>query len=83
LKVINSITISDLTVIMTEESETFAPLVGSQYTLATYKNPFGFSLQVVQASEDIVLGAGDKDAAEVCSFYSSHWVALMGCFDLA
>ncbi|KAH9961311.1 hypothetical protein BC827DRAFT_1260505 [Russula dissimulans] len=64
-QVINSITISDLAVVITEPSETFAPLVSSQHTLATYRNPFGFSLQVVQASEDIVLGVGGQDAAEL------------------
>lgn len=71
-KVINSVTISDLEVILTEQSEAFAPLASSQHTLATYKNPFGFSLQVVQAAEDIILGEGGKDAAEVCSFCSRH-----------
>lgn len=71
-KVINSVTISDLEVIVTEQSEAFAPLASSQHTLATYKNPFGFSLQVVQAAEDIILGEGGKDAAEVCSFCSRH-----------
>lgn len=65
-KVIDSVTISDLEVIMTEHSEAFAPLASSQHTLATYKNPFGFSLQVVQAAEDIILGEGGQDVAEVC-----------------
>jgi hypothetical protein len=47
-------------------------LASSQHTLATYKNPFGFSLQVVQAAEDIILGAGGQDAAEVYYFYPRH-----------
>ncbi|KAI0298570.1 hypothetical protein BC826DRAFT_1096594 [Russula brevipes] len=64
-EIINSISISDLAVIMTEPSEAFAPLASSQHTLATYKNPFGFSLQVVQAAEDIIMGAGGHDAAEL------------------
>ena len=71
-KVINSVTILDLEVIVTEQSEAFAPLASSQHTLATYKNPFGFSLQVVQAAEDIILGDGGQNAAEVCSFYPRH-----------
>lgn len=78
LKVIDSITISDLEVIMTGQSEAFEPLASSQHTLATYKNPFGFSLQVVQAAEDIVLGAGDQDAAEVRSSCPCCLRALMG-----
>lgn len=71
-KVIDSVTISDLEVIVTEQSEAFAPLASSQHALATYKNPFGFSLQVVQAAEDMILGEGGQDAAEVCSFCSRH-----------
>jgi hypothetical protein len=62
---------SDLEVIMTEQSEAFQPLASSQHTLATYKNPFGFSLQVVQAAENISLGAGGQEAAEVHSFLST------------
>jgi hypothetical protein len=77
-KVINSITISDLEIIVTEQSEAFAPLASSQYTLATYKNPFGFSLQVMQAAEDIILGENGQNAAEVCSFCSRHHQILMG-----
>jgi hypothetical protein len=51
---------------MTEQGEASAPLASSQHSLATYKNPFGFSLQVVQAEEDIILGEGGQDTAEVC-----------------
>ncbi|KAI0063538.1 hypothetical protein BV25DRAFT_1915044 [Artomyces pyxidatus] len=65
LEVIQSISLSDLEVVMTEQGEAFAPLASSQHTLATYKNPFGFSLQVVQASEDITLGLGGVDIAEL------------------
>jgi hypothetical protein len=71
-KVIDSVIISDLEVIVTEQGEAFAPLASSQHTLATYKNPFGFSLQVVQAAEDIVLRANGQDAAEVCSNCLRH-----------
>ena len=63
---------------MTEQSEVFAPLVSSQHTLATYKNPFGFSLRVVQAAEDIILGDNGQNAAEVCSFCPHHNQMLMG-----
>lgn len=61
VKIIDSVTISDLEVIMTEKSEAFGPVASSQYTLATYKNPFGFSLQVVQAAAEILI----EDAAGV------------------
>ena len=77
-KVINSITISDFEIIMTEQSEAFEPLASSQHALATYKNPFGFSLQVVQAAEDIMIGAGGHDAAEVRPFFAHRLRALMG-----
>ena len=77
-KIINSITISDLEVIMTEQSEAFEPLASSQHTLATYKNPFGFSLQVVQAAEDIIIGTGGQGAAEVRPFSAHRLLALMG-----
>ena len=58
---------------MTEQSEAFAPLASSQHTLATYKNPFGFSLRVVQAAEDIILGEDGQNAAEVCLFFLSAY----------
>lgn len=77
LKVINSVTISDLEVIVTEQSEAFAPLASSQHTLATYKNPFGFSLRVVQASENIILGEDGQNAAEVRPFCPRHYLILM------
>lgn len=55
---------------MNDQEETFAPLTSSKHTLAQYKNPFGFSLQVVQASEDIILGASGVDIAHVLIFDS-------------
>jgi len=51
---------------MTEQSMAFSPPTSSQYTLATYKNPFGFSLQVVQSAEDITLVTSGINVAEVC-----------------
>lgn len=63
---------------MTEQSEAFAPLASSQHTLATYKNPFGFSLQVVQAAEDIILEKDGQNAAEVYFFCPRHHQMLMG-----
>jgi hypothetical protein len=53
---------------MQNQAEAFDPLASSKFTLATYKNPFGFSLQVVQAATDIVMNAQGTDIAEVISF---------------
>lgn len=67
MKVIQSIAISDFSVQMTSQDEAYAPLVGSDTTLAQYKNPFGFSLQVVQSTVDMIIGLANNgtDAAEV------------------
>ena len=48
-----------------EWKEAFAPLASSKETLATYKNPFGFSLAVIEAGENITLGAGGTSVATV------------------
>jgi hypothetical protein len=65
LQIIDSITIKDMELVMTDSGEAFAPLASSKDTLATYQNPFGFSLQVIQASANITLGAGGISAAQV------------------
>ena len=67
---------------MTEQSEAFEPLASSQYTLVKYKNPFGFSLQVVQAAEDIIIGAGGQDAAEVRTFFRASSPCSDGCLSV-
>lgn len=64
-QIIDSIALSDLEIAMTEQGQAFAPLASSQHTLATYRNPFGFSLQVIQSAEDIILGASGLDFAEL------------------
>ena len=63
--VIQSIEMTDLELVMTEQSQAFAPLASSQQVLAQYKNPFGFSLQVVKSGEDLKLSALGLDIAEV------------------
>ncbi|KAI0370690.1 hypothetical protein BV20DRAFT_966193 [Pilatotrama ljubarskyi] len=63
--IIQSIDMSDLELVMTEQDQAFAPSASSKHVLAQYKNPFGFSLQVVQGAEDIILGAGGTDVAEL------------------
>lgn len=40
---------------MTESDEDYAPLASSNNTVAVYRNPFGFSLQVVESAEHIIL----------------------------
>ncbi|TFY72142.1 hypothetical protein EVG20_g865 [Dentipellis fragilis] len=61
--IIQSIAMSDLEVVMLTGDEAFAPLASSQNTIAEYKNPFGFSLQVVKSAEDITLAAQGADIA--------------------
>ncbi|KDQ57731.1 hypothetical protein JAAARDRAFT_69819 [Jaapia argillacea MUCL 33604] len=63
--IIQSIAMSDLAVVMTEDDETWSPLASSNFTLAKYKNPFGFSLQVISAAEDIILSTGNTSVAEL------------------
>lgn len=66
-QVIQSVDISDFALTMTEQGEAFAPAASSKHLLAQYKNPFGFSLQVIQSSENITLASQGVDAAEVCT----------------
>lgn len=50
---------------MQTQQEAFAPLSGSNNTVAEYKNPFGFSLQVIESAVNMTLGAGGVSAASV------------------
>lgn len=50
---------------MLSQDQAFAPLTSSQNTLATYRNPFGFSLQVVASGENITLTQGGSGFATV------------------
>jgi len=63
--VIQSIELNDLSVTIQTPDQAFAPPTSSEYTLVKYKNPFGFSLQVVEAGETIVLRANGNDVAQV------------------
>ena len=65
VKVIQSITLNDLSVTMQISNQAFAPLADSELTLVRYRNPFGFSLQVVEVGETIILGSGGIDVAQV------------------
>ena len=50
---------------MKTQDQQFAPPTSSKFTLAKYKNPFGFSLQVVQSGQNITLGSGGTSVAEL------------------
>ncbi|RDX40651.1 hypothetical protein OH76DRAFT_1365915 [Lentinus brumalis] len=63
--IIQSIEMSDLELVMTEQGQAFAPDASSRHILTQYKNPFGFSLQVVKSGEDITLAAQGTDVAEL------------------
>lgn len=60
LKIIESITLADFGIVMTDPSQAYAPLASSSYTTAVYKNPFGFSLQVVQSAVDMTVGLANN-----------------------
>jgi hypothetical protein len=45
---------------MTTPSEAFAPLAGSNDTVAQYSNPFGFTLQVIQSTVNLVVGLANN-----------------------
>lgn len=66
-QIIQSIAISDLEVEMVSQDEAFAPPTSSKFTLAQYKNPFGFSLQVIESGENITITNAGADVAEVGS----------------
>ncbi|KDR75403.1 hypothetical protein GALMADRAFT_553913 [Galerina marginata CBS 339.88] len=65
LEVIQSIALNDLEVTLKTQGQTFSPPTSSQHTVAQYKNPFGFSLQVIEAGQTIVLGNGGVDIAQL------------------
>ncbi|KAJ3850500.1 hypothetical protein EV368DRAFT_84496 [Lentinula lateritia] len=65
LDVIQSITLADLTVVLNDDSEAYDPSTSSSFTSASYKNPFGFSLQVVQSATDIILSSNGVNIAEL------------------
>ncbi|RPD57468.1 hypothetical protein L226DRAFT_588694 [Lentinus tigrinus ALCF2SS1-7] len=63
--IIQSIEMSDLELVMTEQSLAFAPDASSKHILTQYKNPFGFSLQAVKRGEDITLAAQGTNVAQL------------------
>ncbi|PPQ89568.1 hypothetical protein CVT25_012240 [Psilocybe cyanescens] len=65
LEVIQAIDLNDLEITMKTAGQAFAPPTSSLHTVAHYKNPFGFSLQVVEAGQTIVLASGGPQIAKL------------------
>lgn len=63
--IIDSISLVDLAVTIKEDSQAYAPLTSSNSTAAKYKNPFGFTLQVVESGEEITLASSGFDVAQL------------------
>jgi hypothetical protein len=72
VQVIQEINLNDLQVTLKSQDQAFSPPTSSQNTVAKYKNPFGFSLQVIEAGETIIMGSHGVDIAQVCTF-TSEW----------
>jgi len=72
VQVIEEINLNDLQITLKSQDQAFSPPTSSQHTVAKYKNPFGFSLQVVEAGETIIMGSHGVDIAQVCTF-TSEW----------
>ncbi|KAF4598358.1 hypothetical protein EYR38_006760 [Pleurotus pulmonarius] len=64
-EVITAITLDDFAVTMQTPDQAFAPLASSQGTVAQYKNPFGFSLQVVESKQTLILSSSGIDIAQL------------------
>ncbi|BGP44010.1 hypothetical protein JCM10449v2_008067 [Rhodotorula kratochvilovae] len=60
--IISAISIKDLIVTIDEPAEAYAALVQSNETDVTYRNPYGFSLQAVQAGGSFYINYGGSDA---------------------
>ncbi|KAF5351977.1 hypothetical protein D9756_007389 [Leucocoprinus leucothites] len=63
--VIKAIQLNDLEVTIKEQDQTFAPPASSKNTVAQYANPFGFSLQAVEAAQKLILNVQGTDVAEL------------------
>lgn len=97
--IIQAIDLDQLALTMVTQDEAFAPLTSSDFTLAKYKNPFGFSLQVVAAAEELLISDLGLDIATVnvlidtyniflCSYCLHHsslclWLLRWGACRLA
>ncbi|KAJ7188457.1 hypothetical protein C8R46DRAFT_1054741 [Mycena filopes] len=63
--VIQAIDLDQLALTMTTQDQAFAPLTSSEYTLAQYKNPFGFALQVVASAQELLISDLGLDIAKL------------------
>ncbi|KAG6878541.1 hypothetical protein C0993_004439 [Termitomyces sp. T159_Od127] len=63
--VIQSIALNDLAVTLDNQDQAFAPPTSSHFTLVKYKNPFGFSLQVIEVGQTLILNGGGVDIAKL------------------
>lgn len=75
-QIIDSITINDFNVEIITQDQSYDPLVGSNSTLATYQNPFGFSLQVVQSAVDMIIALPDNGTQIASVSHSNFWLGL-------
>ncbi|KAF9562767.1 hypothetical protein CPC08DRAFT_361960 [Agrocybe pediades] len=64
-KVIEAVQLNDLQVTLKSADQAFKPPTSSSNTVAKYKNPFGFSLQVVEVGQTIALGSGGHQIAQL------------------
>ncbi|KIJ38952.1 hypothetical protein M422DRAFT_258368 [Sphaerobolus stellatus SS14] len=64
-EVIHSINIQDLELQLVNDDQDYAPSTSSKSTVATFSNPFGFSLQVVEAGQDLTINFNGQDAASL------------------
>jgi len=67
VQVIQEIDLNDLQITLQSQDQAFSPPTSSQHTVAKYKNPFEFSLQVVEAGQTIILGSHGVNIAQVCT----------------
>ncbi|KAF7321550.1 hypothetical protein MKEN_00676000 [Mycena kentingensis (nom. inval.)] len=63
--IIQEINLDELALTMVTPDQAFAPLASSDFTLAKYKNPFGFSLQVIESAEDLLITTLGLDIARL------------------
>ncbi|KAL8287086.1 hypothetical protein RQP46_004092 [Phenoliferia psychrophenolica] len=61
--IISSVALRDLTVTVAEPSQAFAALVTNNVTNVVYKNPFGFSLQAIDAGGAFIINYNNLDSA--------------------
>lgn len=65
LQIIKQIDLTDRAVAIQTQDQAFMLPVSSQHTVAQYSNPFGFSLQVVQSGQTIILASQGTDIAQL------------------